>query len=204
VPPSPKPGQADPEADESLRQAGPEAEGADGKASSRRASRGSSRASSAAASPFFDDPGPGFDPDEAEADAEPFQAAPEPVDLVLWTPERVRRVLVLQGQLTHMAVGVAETDWVWQDDELDAVCGPLAEHANRVPALQALAHLSDDAAIAAGFVKYALRSWLERTRAIQAQRAAREAGPQSVTGRTVGDDEQPIDAEEVPWTTPPA
>jgi hypothetical protein len=187
--PSPADGQPSPADDPLARPAEP----AD---PSQNASAGSSPGSSAAAEPAafgYRDPGPGFDAEQAEADAEPVYHA-EPAEIILWTPERIRRVLVLQGRLTHSLVGVAQADWVWQDDELELVCEPLAAHANRVPALAALAHLSDDAAVAAGFVTYALRSWLERTRELQRRQAA--AQPQPVTGRGVDPEE------EVPWTNP--
>jgi hypothetical protein len=163
----------------------------------RRNGRGSSKASSAV-DPFFADRGPAFDPG-AEVPEDEAYVAPEPGELpeiVLWTPERVRRVLTLQGTLTHAVAGVAERDWLWQPNELDMVCGPLAEHCNRVPVLAALAHLSDDAAIAAGFVSYAVRSWLERTRELQARRSLT---PEPATGRTA---DPPIDPEGTEWNTP--
>jgi hypothetical protein len=168
-----------------------------GKANGRAAS---SPGSSAAADPFFRDAGPGFDAERAAEDATAPPVVDEPPELVLWTPERIRRVLELQGQLTHALVGVAEQDWVWQPRELDMVCGPLADHCNRVPALAALAQLSDDAAIAAGFVSYAVRSWLERTRELQRRKAAQPAA-RPVTDRAP---EPEVDPEEVTWTTPPS
>jgi hypothetical protein len=149
-------------------------------------SAASSKGSSAAADAFFADPGQPFDP----------EVAPD-VELVLWTPERIRRVLELQGRVTHHFAGVAEQDWVWLPHELDMVCGPLADHCNRVPALAALAHLSDDAAIAAGFVSYAARSWLERTRELQQRAAERQSQP--VTGRAPAPADTPPAAEDVPW-----
>jgi hypothetical protein len=161
---------------------------------SRRRSRseeGSSRGSSAAGSPFFADPG-AFDPDAADEPEEELGPT-EPVELVLWTPERIRRVLTLQGNITHALVGVAERDWLWLPHELDLVCGPLADHCNRVPALAALAHLSDDAAIAAGFVSYATRSWLERTRELQRRKAT---PAQPITGRAP---DQPPEEEPLTW-----
>jgi hypothetical protein len=167
-----------------------------GKANGRAAS---SRASSAAADPFFRDPGPGFDAEQAAEAAAEAPVADEPPDIVLWTPERVRRVLELQGQLTHAVVGVAEQDWVWLPRELDMVCGPLADHCNRVPALAALAQLSDDAAIAAGFVSYAMRSWLERTRELQRRKAAQPTA-RPVTDRAPAP--EVVDPEEVSWETP--
>jgi hypothetical protein len=159
----------------------------------------SSKGSSAAADAFFADPGPPFDPDVAADPDEELGEPPPDVELVLWTPERIRRVLELQGQATHHFVGVAERDWLWLPHELDMVCGPLADHCNRVPALAALAHLSDDAAIAAGFVSYAARSWLERTRELQAR--AGDSKPQPVTGRSPEPADTPP-AEEVPWVPP--
>jgi hypothetical protein len=160
-------------------------------------SAASSKGSSAAADAFFADPGQPFDPEvAAEADEELGEPPPD-VELVLWTPERIRRVLELQGRVTHHFAGVAEQDWVWLPHELDMVCGPLADHCNRVPALAALAHLSDDAAIAAGFVSYAARSWLERTRELQQRAAERQSQP--VTGRAPAPADTPPAAEDVPW-----
>jgi hypothetical protein len=119
----------------------------------------------------------------------------------LWTEERIRRVLVLQGTLTHTVVGVGERDWVWQDAELAMVCGPLAEYSNRVPALAAMAHLSDDVAIAAGFVSYALRSWRERVSTLRAI-AEDDPGPGPVTGRAPDANEAPIiNVKEATWST---
>lgn len=168
---------------------------------SRRQSAGSSRASSAGAEPFFADPGT-FDPDR-EADAADEPAGPDLAGdpIVLWTPDRIRRILTLQGTATHALVGVADTDWVWQPAELDMVCGPLADYANRVPQLAAIAHVSDDAAVAMGFGSYLFRSYRERVRELQRRAAEPAAPPTPVTGRAPADDNP---SEDRSWTVPPA
>lgn len=158
---------------------------------------GSSPGSSAAADPFVADAGAFTQ--QPEGDEAPDLAAPEPLpELVPWTAERIRRLLELQGTLTHALVGVGEQDWLWLPAELDAVCGALADFANRVPALAAMAHLSDEAAIVAGFTSYALRSYRERLRVLR-DRAQEPAVP--VTGRAPADDEP--DPETVEWSVQP-
>jgi hypothetical protein len=162
----------------------------------------SSPDSSAAADPFLADRGQPFDAEtsseEAAAAAADLPDVPVDLDLVLWTATRVRRLLTIQGQVTHTFVGVAEHDWLWQENELAMICEPLAEFANRTPALAALAHLSDDAAIGAGFLSYALRSYRERLVELR-HRKAQEQVP--VTGRAPTADETPANPEDgTEWT----
>lgn len=191
--PKPVEAGADPEADQVAAGADPEESQPDPSAAAV------SSPGFSGADPFVGDPGH-FDaddqPEPGEDGAAPL-AGPELADIV-WDATRIRRVLTLQGTATHALIGVAATDWVWQPGELDLVCGPLADYANRTPALAAMAHLSDDAAVAAGFASYLLRSWRERVRALRALADETPHSP-SVTGRVVADD---TPTQETAWTIP--
>src|SRR5436305_6271211 len=148
--------------------------------------RGSQPASGG--TPFIEEPGPAFDPETAEAP--PLfeeEEAEEPFEVILWTEESTRRWLLLQGEVTHGFIGVAEIDWKHTEADLVSIAGPLSRILNRYPTTRAVAMYDDPLSVAFGFGMYAVRSGNERRRAL----AARAAEEEPVTGVPAPADMQP-------------
>lgn len=138
--------------------------------------------SPAGSSPLFDDPGPAFNP-EAAAAAPPPPAPDEPApDSGGWDEDRVRMWLGVKGQALHgfLAVDPDSTEWIYTEQDLQMIAGPLARILNRYDATAALAEASDEASVAIGFGGYALRSYGERKAALRARRARQEQAPADV------------------------
>lgn len=139
---------------------------ADSPSSPRPDDAGSSKGSSAAANefPFLGNPGPAHDPD-----APPAVDVPPQIGLAvpLWQADRVRTILKGQGAITHQFVGIGQSDWVWQPDELEAIDEPLANVLNKFPITRAAAGVSDELTAGGVFFSYLLRSVRERADVIR-------------------------------------
>lgn len=128
---------------------------------------GSSTGSSTG-SPFVSNPGADF----AGGHERPgFEGSPEPEPEVLdfgWEEDSVRSILEAKGSAIHALAGVAERDWKYTRDDLDAIAPPLTRILNRYPATRAAAGTGDELAVMIGLGGYASRSWIERSAAIAA------------------------------------
>lgn len=135
------------------------------------------------ANPLIADPGPEFDPEQAEQTA---GAAPvTPLQLVdqTWQPERLHRILRAQGMITHEAIGVGEEDWLWREGELSGISEPLAAVLDKHPVTHAAAGVSDELAVGAVLLEYCTRSIRERSRIMRARKQAAQAMEQGpITG----------------------
>lgn len=132
------------------------------------------------ASPFVDDPGPGFNPEEAAAGAEQVrnqeEAEQRQAGLDAFTIEpvaeaKVRAVLFNVGDGVHAVAGVGEYDWVMTQRDLDRIAPPLTRILNRYDTTRAIAAYSDELAVALGVGLYGWRSALERVAVLRAQEA---------------------------------
>lgn len=156
------------------------------------------------AAPFVGDPGPQFEPSEAEAQPgatvhELHAVAPG------FDPQKVRSVLTAQGQMTHDAIGVSEDDWLWRRSELDSISEPMAAILNKYPMGRAIGAVSDELTVGAVMFSYSARSIKDRLIYERRKKAAQQAaGPRPVTGvdgagRRVPTGEEPIEG--VDWRT---
>jgi hypothetical protein len=166
-PPSPQPTTTPEEAEEAINGA---EEPRPAAAPSAEDSSPASRKPSASRTPFVSDPGTPFDPEAAppppEVEVEPTAA--EQLLEIEWEEEAVRRWLVLQGELTHSFIGVAEIDWKHTEADLVSIAGPLARILNRYDTTRAIAAYNDPASVIFGMSMYTIRSFNERRAVIAA------------------------------------
>lgn len=145
-------------------------------------SGGSSTGSSDAASDFISDPGPAFDADQAEKDAQArdgdraFAISPggETGVELEWHPDTIKAVLEAKGSALHSLAGKAEADWAYTSQELRAIAPPLTRILNRYDATRVAAGGGDELALILGFTGYTMRSFQERKQALDAKRAQEE------------------------------
>jgi hypothetical protein len=129
-------------------------------------------------SPFVEDPGPGFDAEQAAAGAEQVrqeheaEARAEGIES-FGIPDveepKVRHALFVAGDGLHAAFGVGEYDWLMTQRDLDRIAPPLTRIINRYEAAKIVAGFSDEAAVVMGVGLWGWRSVLERVAVIRAQ-----------------------------------
>jgi hypothetical protein len=178
-PPSPAPGSPPPSPQPPPSPApAPEPAAING-AESEPSSTASARASRTVSSPLVGDPGPDFDPDTPGAEPppapepEPVAGLPEPE----WDEESIRRWLLVQGELTHSVIGLAENEWRHTEADLKSIAGPLSRILNRYDTTRAVAAYNDPLSVVFGTSMYAIRSINERRVIVAELRAAKEAAP---------------------------
>ena len=130
------------------------------------------------ASPFVEDPGPGFDQEAAAAgaddvraqhEAEARAAGVEAFTLPEVEEEKVRTVLFNVGDGVHAIAGVGDYDWVMTQRDLDRIAPPLTRILNRYDAAKVAAGYSDELAVLIGAGLYGWRSMLERVAVTRAE-----------------------------------
>lgn len=179
----------DPDPDPLEEDLEPDASGASGRASS--------------VSDFIADPGPEFDPDEADEharerdDDRSLSAHPggETGIEVEWDAGVVKSMLTAQGSALHAVAGKADEDWLYTKDELAAIAPPLTRILNRYDATRVAAATGDELSLILGLSGHTMRSLQERRAAlavIKAQQEAEEAAAETF-GMT-----QPTTGQEIP------
>lgn len=126
-------------------------------------------------SPFVEDPGPGFDPERADAlpgDAPPGPgetpgdrpAGPGPAlfEIPEVAEEKVRQALLVGGDGLHAIFGVGDYDWLATQRDIDRIAPPLTSIINRYEPARAIAGRSDELALLVGVGLWSWRSLLER------------------------------------------
>lgn len=134
-------------------------------------------------SSFLSDPGPEFDPSQANAESKErdkdrvLSVAPggDAGIEVQWDPKVMRGLLKAKGAALHSIAGKAEQDWAYTSEELDAISVPLTNILNRYDATRAAAGTGDELAAILGLSGYAMRSVQERKVVIKAEREAQAA-----------------------------
>lgn len=178
LPPSPSPG--------------PSAEPAASSPASAKASRTSNGG-------LVGDAGPAFDARAAAAQPAPEPAADALALEIAWDAERVKVVLRAEGAVAHnlLAVDRDSGEWVWTEPELAAVAPALANMLNANPLTRAAAASSDPIALIMGLSGHVSRSIGERRAAL----AARDQGPQPITGLAPEPLTTDLPEEDLIWTT---
>jgi hypothetical protein len=128
------------------------------------------------------DPGPEFDPDQADRDAAErdsdriLTASPggDTGVVVEWELDTIRSLLEAAGSSLHGVAGKAEHDWEFTRTELAAISKPLTRILNRYDATRVAAATGDEIALILGLLGYTMRSLQERKAAIAAQQPAPE------------------------------
>jgi hypothetical protein len=144
---------------------------------------------SSAATDFIADPGPEFEPSQADQDASErdgdraLSIGPggETGIQVEWDPSVVKGLLEAQGSALHSVAGKADQDWLYTKDELAAISGPLTRILNRYDATRVAAGTGDELALLLGLTGHTMRSLQERKAVLDAAKAAAEEAEHQAT-----------------------
>jgi len=93
-----------------------------------------------------------------------------------WEQGTVEQFLKGTGAGVHMLVGVADSDWLLTEKDLERIAPPLTRILNRYEPAVRVSPYADPLLVAHGFGLYGWRSALERQRALRDARREAEAG----------------------------
>jgi hypothetical protein len=140
---------------------------------------------SSAATSFISEPGPEFDPEQAQQDAaardgdRAFAVSPggETGINIEWHPDTIKAILTAKGSALHSVLGKSDQDWIYTRDELGAIAPALTRILNRYDATRVAASSGDELAVILGLSGYTMRSLGERKAALDAGRQDQDEPP---------------------------